>query len=98
MDVLQPCVTFNRAQAYDFYRPRVYKLEEDTTCDPTDLALAFRKAQEWGDRIPIGIFYRTEDRLTYEEMTPALAAGPLVKQPMGEFPAPQIEELLEEFR
>ena len=28
VDVLQPCVTFNRPSAYDFYNPRVYKLEE----------------------------------------------------------------------
>ncbi len=98
VDVLQPCVTFNRAQSYDFYRPRVYKLEEDPAYDPSDIVAAFQKAQEWGDRIPIGIFYRTEDRPAYEEKMPALAAGPLVKQPVGKLPARRVEELLTEFR
>ncbi|MCS7286846.1 MAG: thiamine pyrophosphate-dependent enzyme [Anaerolineae bacterium] len=97
IDVLQPCVTFNRAQAYDFYRPRVYKLEEDPHYDPTNLNLAFQKAQEWDDRIPIGIFYRTEERPAYEEMMPALAFGPLVKQPLGQFSEEQIQKLMAEF-
>ncbi len=37
------------------------------------------KALEWGERIPIGVIYRTEQP-TYEEQWPALKKGPLVKQ------------------
>ena len=66
IDVLQPCVTFNRASAYDFYNARVYKLDE-TDHDVTDRTAAWERALEWGDRIPIGIFYRTEDQPSYEE-------------------------------
>ena len=51
VDVLQPCVTFNRPSAYDFYNPRVYKLEE-TDHDVTDRAAAWERAMEWGDRHP----------------------------------------------
>ncbi len=97
IDVLQPCVTFNRAQSYDFYRPRVYRLEEEPGYDPSDPIMAFQKAQEWGDRIPIGIFYRTEERPAYEELMPALAAGPLVKQALGQFTPEQIRNLVAEF-
>lgn len=74
IDVLQPCVTFNRPSSYDFYNPRVYKLEE-TEHDVTDQAAAWERAQEWGDRIPIGIFYRTEDAPTYEEQLPSMGAA-----------------------
>ncbi len=96
VDVLQPCVTFNRASAYDFYNERVYKLEDledEEGYDPQDRTAAWVKAQEWGERIPIGIVYRGEPIPTYEEQVPALKAGPLVQQPLGELRAEQIEAL-----
>ncbi|MEE8391708.1 MAG: 2-oxoacid:ferredoxin oxidoreductase subunit beta [Anaerolineae bacterium] len=93
VDVLQPCVTFNRASAYDFYNDRVYKLEEEEGYDPQDRTAAWVKAQEWGERIPIGIVYRGEPVLTYEEQVPALKAGPLVQQPLGKLQPEQVEAL-----
>jgi len=92
VDVLQPCVTFNRPSSYDFYNPRVYKLEE-AAYDPTDKTAAWEQAYEWGERIPIGIFYRVEGVPTYEEQVPALQAGPLVKQLLEKPPSEQIEAL-----
>ena len=92
VDVLQPCVTFNRASAYDFYNPRVYKLEE-AGHDATDKTAAWELAYEWGERIPIGIFYRVEGVPTYEEQVPPLKAGPLVKQPLEKLRTEQIEAL-----
>jgi 2-oxoglutarate ferredoxin oxidoreductase subunit beta len=92
VDVLQPCVTWNRASSYDFYNPRVYKLEE-TDHDVTDKTAAWELAYEWGERIPIGIFYRVEGVPTYEEQVPALKAGPLVKQPLEKLRPEQIEAL-----
>jgi 2-oxoglutarate ferredoxin oxidoreductase subunit beta len=41
---------------YQWYRERVYKLEEPQK----DRLEAIRMAESWGDRIPIGIFYRDE--------------------------------------
>ncbi len=86
-------MTFNRSYAYDFYNERVYKLEEEPGYDPTDRTAAWEKAHEWGERIPIGIFYRGEPIPTYEEQIPALAAGPLVQQPLGPLQPAQIEAL-----
>jgi 2-oxoglutarate ferredoxin oxidoreductase subunit beta len=93
VDVLQPCVTWNRAYAYDFYNERVYKLEDEAGYDPTDRTAAWEKAYEWGERIPIGIFYRGEPIPTYEEQVPALKAGPLVEQPLEKLRPEQIEAL-----
>jgi 2-oxoglutarate ferredoxin oxidoreductase subunit beta len=93
VDVLQPCVSFNRSYAYDFYNERVYKLEDEPGYDATDHTAAWEKAFEWGDRIPIGIFYRGVPVPTYEEQVPALAAGPLVHQPLGKLQQAQIEAL-----
>ncbi|MDR5695277.1 MAG: 2-oxoacid:ferredoxin oxidoreductase subunit beta [Armatimonadota bacterium] len=95
VDVLQPCVVYNKVQTYDFYRERVYKLEEEGW-DPTDRKAAWEKAHEWGDRIPIGIFYRVEGVPTYEDQVPALREGALTTQPVGLDPQ-AFEALLNEF-
>ena len=59
IDVLQPCVTFNYLNTYDWFRQRIYKLDEEDH-DVSDKKKALEKAFEWGDRIPIGIFYKKE--------------------------------------
>ena len=92
VDVLQPCVTWNRPSSYDFYNPRVYKLEE-TDHDVTDKTAAWELAYQWEERIPIGILYRVEGVPSYEEQMPVLGAGPLVKQPLEKLRPEQVEEL-----
>jgi 2-oxoglutarate ferredoxin oxidoreductase subunit beta len=93
IDILQPCPSFNHKNTHSWYRERVYKLEEEANYDPGNKAAAFDKAQEWGERIPIGIIYRKE-LLTFEEQLPALSKGPLVKQKIE---PGQVETLLNEF-
>jgi 2-oxoglutarate ferredoxin oxidoreductase subunit beta len=95
VDMLQPCVSFNRMYSYDWLRPRVYKVQDESGYDPGDKMAAFVKAQEWGERIPIGILYRTEDVPAYEEKVPALEAGALLKQPLRT-KTPQEYELLKQ--
>jgi len=97
VDVLQPCVSFNRMYSYDWLRPRVYKVQDEPGYDPGDRVTAFVKAQEWGERIPIGILYRTEDVPAYEEKVSALAANPLVKQPLRTKIAQEYESLKQEY-
>jgi len=92
IDILQPCVSFNHKNTYQWYRERVYKLE-DEGYDPSDKMTAFAKVQEWGDHIPIGLIYRKE-RPVYEEHLPALKEMPLVKQKID---PSQFEGLLDEF-
>ncbi|MCW4038395.1 MAG: 2-oxoacid:ferredoxin oxidoreductase subunit beta [Candidatus Bathyarchaeota archaeon] len=93
IDVLQPCVSFNHLNTYAWYKERVYEVGDEEDYDPEDQLAAFQKAQEWGDKIPIGVIYRSE-RPTYEEQVPVLKAGPLVMQ--GHDPR-ELEDLLEEF-
>ena len=81
IDILQPCVSFNHKNTYQWYKERVYKLEQDGNYDTSDKNAAFKKAQEWGEHIPIGVFFR-EDRPTYESEFPALGKDTLVSQPI----------------
>lgn len=92
IDILQPCVSFNHKNTYQWYRERVYKLE-DQTYNSSDKLDAFKKAQEWGDRIPIGVIYRAE-RQVYEKQLPALKKMVLAKQKIDPL---QFESLLDEF-
>jgi len=81
IDVLQPCITFNKLNTYKFFTDRVYTLESQQW-DPTNKAAAMVKAEEWGEKIPIGVFYKTT-RPTYEDELPQLKDMPLVKRPIG---------------
>ena len=92
IDILQPCVTYNHKNTYAWYRERVYKLEE-THYDPSNKLAAFEKAQEWGEKIPIGVIYKKE-RVTFEEQLPALKKGPLVRQKID---PSQVERLFQDF-
>jgi 2-oxoglutarate ferredoxin oxidoreductase subunit beta len=95
VDILQPCVTFNKKNTYDWYRERIYKLEE-TDHDPGDRVAAFEKALEWGDRIPLGVLYRTE-MPTYEEQVAGLKAGPVATRTLEKLSANEVESLRAEF-
>jgi 2-oxoglutarate ferredoxin oxidoreductase subunit beta len=79
IDILQPCVSFNRVNTFKWYSERVYKIDADSPHDAEDRLGAFQKAQEWGAKIPIGILYRNL-RPTLEEQIPAIAHQPLVAQ------------------
>ncbi len=93
VDVFSPCVTYNKINTFDFFRQRVYKLES-AGHDPSNLVRAWERALEWGDKIPIGLFYRTE-RPTYEELEEVLHAGPLARQPAGLVdPGPILDEFV----
>lgn len=82
IDVLQPCVTYNKVNTNAWYKSQVYHLEEDPDYDPTNRVMAFERAHEWAEKIPVGVLYRDTSRPTYEAQVPELAAGPLVKQPL----------------
>jgi 2-oxoglutarate/2-oxoacid ferredoxin oxidoreductase subunit beta len=93
IDILQPCVSFNHKNTYQWYRERVYKMEEGKEYNSSDKVAAFKKAQEWGDHIPIGVFYR-EKKPVYESAFSALKTDTLVSQLIEPLKA---EKLLTEF-
>lgn len=79
IDVFSPCVTYNKLNTYPWFKQRVYKLEDRKDYDPTQIPKALEKAFEWGEKIPLGLFYKNEQP-TYEDSEPALQKGPLTKQ------------------
>jgi 2-oxoglutarate ferredoxin oxidoreductase subunit beta len=92
LEVLQPCVTFNKVNTFKWYKQRVYRVEEEADYNPENELWAYQKAKEWGERIPIGVIFK-KSRPLLEEAYPVLADGPLgtwqVERPVG--------DLLEDF-
>jgi 2-oxoglutarate ferredoxin oxidoreductase subunit beta len=96
IDVFSPCVTFNKVQTYDWFRKRIYKLE-DVGHDPTNFHGAMDKALEWGEQIPIGLFYRNPNPpASLDAQDPGLQSGVLVRQPLG-MSREQRRKCIEEF-
>jgi len=56
VDILQPCVSFNKINTYQWYRERVFRLEKPMT----DRYEALKTADQWGEKIPIGTIYRND--------------------------------------
>jgi 2-oxoglutarate ferredoxin oxidoreductase subunit beta len=78
LDVFSPCVTYNHDNTYQWFRPRVKKLEDDTAYDSTDWKAAMEKSLLWGEEIPIGKFFESTDVLSLHGAEPVLNEGPLV--------------------
>lgn len=91
VDIFQPCVTFNKINTFEWYKKRVYQIEPEY--NPEDRVEAFKRALEWGDRIPIGVIYRNH-RPILEERVPVIQEKPLVRQGFDKF---KLEGTLREF-
>ncbi|MBL8024131.1 MAG: 2-oxoacid:ferredoxin oxidoreductase subunit beta [Elusimicrobia bacterium] len=82
IDVLSPCVTYNKMNTYAWFRERVYKLQEKGH-DVTNMEAALKASLDWDQKIATGVLYQVE-RPTYEEQDPAMSEfGPLVKHKLG---------------
>jgi len=75
VDILQPCVSFNKVNTFAWYKQRVYELEEKH--DAGNRLLAMERAMEFGDRIPIGVFYEMRQP-TYHEKHSSLKSGQIL--------------------
>ncbi len=77
VQILQPCPTYNNIMTKQWYEERIYYLEEeDPNWDPTvssmdelvaKMPAILAKMVEWGERIPLGIFYRNIAKDTFEQ-------------------------------
>jgi 2-oxoglutarate ferredoxin oxidoreductase subunit beta len=92
LDIFQPCVVWNKVNTFAWYKERVYHLPEDY--DYTNYDEAYKKAMEFGDKIPIGILYKVEKE-TYEDKFEFIKNGPpLVDRELNPLDA---ERLMDDF-
>ncbi len=64
VDVFQPCVTFNKINTYQWFKENTYHLEDSH--DPYNKDEALKRAAE-KDKYPLGIFYKKNNKKTFEE-------------------------------
>lgn len=86
VDILQPCVSFNKLNTYDWFNGHTYYL--DSAYDPTDRAAAFRVAVE-EEKMALGVIYLNSSRACFETTTTVYGdgRGPFYKR------EPNLEEL-----
>jgi len=80
LDVFSPCVTYNHDNTYQWFRPRVKKLEDDSSYDASDWIAAMEKSLLWGEEIPIGKFFERTDIPPLHAAEPILNQGPLINR------------------
>lgn len=90
LDILQPCVSFNKVNTYTYYKERVYILGEDY--DPRDKMAAIEKTMQFDGRLALGIIYR-EERKDFQAKRKNIYDGtPIIDK---KFDLAKIEQLLE---
>lgn len=64
VDILQPCVSFNKVNTYEWFKEKCYYLEN--SYNPENRIEAFERATET-DKLPLGIFYTNIHKTTFEK-------------------------------
>ena len=83
IDIFSPCVTFNKDNSYQWFKPRLKKLEDEKH-DFSDWKAACEKAMIWSDDIYYGKFFQIEDRPTLGDLEPVLdEGGPICFRDLG---------------
>jgi len=78
VNVLQPCVTFNKVNTYPYYMQKSYKLPADY--NPSDKTLALEKSLELHvEKFPLGVLYK-EERPSFHQQLPQLSGETLLKK------------------
>lgn len=92
VDILQPCVSFNKVNTFKWYKDRVYKIDKEY--DTADKLKAMEKAMEWGDKIPTGILYREEMKSFHDKIGFLRDGKPLVDK---ETDTKKISQFIDDF-
>jgi len=88
IDILQPCITFNKSQTLDWYQKKIYKLNSVFKTKGE----AFKESLKI-DKLGVGIFWQ-EKKLAYHQEVSVLQKEPLINKKIDNI---NIEELVEEF-
>ncbi|MBF0217307.1 MAG: 2-oxoacid ferredoxin oxidoreductase [Candidatus Omnitrophica bacterium] len=94
VEVLQPCVSFNKKNTHQWYKERIYDVNKDGSFDPGDKIAAYVKAAEWDDKIPIGVIYRKKTE-SYEERSGLLGKMPIAEENIEDI---DVTAVLEDFK
>ncbi len=92
VDILQPCVSFNKVNTFQWYMERVYELDQNY--DVSNKLSAMEKAMEFGNQIPIGVIYQ-ETKRTFNERNEVLKGGTILIDKKTDYD--RVDRLIKEF-
>jgi 2-oxoglutarate ferredoxin oxidoreductase subunit beta len=95
LNVISPCVTYNKVNTYDWYKEVLVDLDEDEGYRPDSRAEALRRLIEH-DELVTGLVYE-EAAPTYEAQVPGFRSEPIVAGDWS-VPAEDWERLLAHYR
>jgi len=93
VNVFSPCITFNHDNNFEFFKPRVKKLEDESH-DTGDWKAACEKALVWGDDIYTGLFYRNQEAQSLGSQEPVLDNGGALSQRRLGFSTEQADAII----
>lgn len=96
VEVLQPCVTLNKINTFEWFKERVYKLSEEKDYDKYDWQQAFDTAFIADDKIATGVLYKKKNSISYSDRLPYRKSKKTT--PVEEVKEYNISELIKEFK
>ena len=69
LDILQPCVNFNKINTFEWFRERIYKVDQRDDYDRSNWDQAFEMAK-LNDKIATGIIYKAKHSVPYLSRIP----------------------------
>ncbi len=78
INVISPCVTYNKVNTYDWYKKSLTNLEEDPSYNPHSRTEALARLDAT-DELVCGLIYK-EESVPYEDQVPGFREEPLVHQ------------------
>jgi 2-oxoglutarate ferredoxin oxidoreductase subunit beta len=94
VDIMFPCVTFNRVNTFAWYKERVTPIDQEH--DPTDFEAAMALTMYSEEAIPTGVFYQIERPVFGDHLT-ALKAQSIVERTLSYTPD-RVRALFDSYR
>ena len=95
IDILSPCVTFNKINTYEWFKQNIEKIKDDKSYDCHDPVSAFNKIKT-STKIPVGLIFK-EEKPTYEDQVLDKSKNSLVFEDL-EFDNNEFKKIIEKYR
>lgn len=83
VNVLQPCVTFNKVNTYPYYLQKVYKLDNNYNAQNYTEALV-KSLESNEEKFPLGVIYQTQKPSFHEQLSQLSKGETLIEKPRNE--------------
>lgn len=87
INIIQPCVTFNKTNTYHYFFERIRYLSDDRDLSDINTALAL-SMESIEEKFPLGVIYQSTTKKAYHESLPQLAEHTLLQnKPLADMSA-----------